>query len=194
MGFNTFPAQWEWVALILGGVALLMAVQPFLQMIWGSPKIIVGFGSTSIDHTEYFDCKIWNGPITSRILNFLRVRRDTAPDITASFTIEDKGSRRVVFRTSHLVEIKTQTNVTAERVPLPPSFFPASFAIVLVSKGDDQVRVYDKPIDEGTELQVLPIGDYTVRVELGISGEVRKIQRHLTVQKNYPFAYWDVNS
>ena len=191
MDFNTFPAQWEWVALILGVVALMVAVP---QMIWGAPKILVGFGFTNINDTEYFICEIWNEPITNRILNFLRVRRDTAPEITAFFTIEDKGSRREVFRASHLVEIKTQTNVVAERVSLPSSFLPATFPIALVSKGDDRVRVYHKPVGEGTELQILPVGDYTVRVELGIGGKVRKIQRHLTVQKKYPFAYWDVNS
>lgn len=159
------------------------------QMIWGAPKIVVGFGETSIDHTEYFDCKIWNAPITNRILNFLRVRRDTAPEITAFFTIADKGSGREVFRASHLVGMKTQTNVVAERVSLPSSFFPAIFAIALVSKGDSQVRVYHKSTDDGAELQGLPVGDYTVRVELGIGGKVRRISRHLIVQKNYPFAY-----
>jgi len=191
MDFNTFPAQWEWVALILGVVALMVAVP---QMIWGAPKILVGFGFTNFNDTEYFICQIWNEPITSRILNFLRVRRDTAPEITASFTIEDKGSRREVFRASHLVGIKTQTNVMAERVSLPSSFFPATFAIALVNKGEDQVRVYHKPVDDETELQILPAGGYVVKVELAVAGKTKRIQRRFVVQQNYPYAYWDVNS
>lgn len=191
MDFNTFPAQWEWVALILGLVALMVTIP---HIIWGAPKIRVGFSFNSIDHTEYFTCEIFNEPITSRILKLLRVRRDTAPEITAFFTIEDRGSKREVFRASHLVETKTQTNVVAERVSLPPSSLPAAFPIALVSKGDNQVRVYYRPADDEAELQILPVGDYTVRVELGVGGEIRKISRHLIVQTNYPFAYWDVNS
>lgn len=191
MDFNTFPTQWEWVALIFGAVALMVAS---LQMIWGAPKILVGFGFNSMDHTEYFECRIWNEPITSRILNFLRVRRGTTPEITAFFTIEDKGSRREVFRVSHLVKIKTQANVVAERVSLPSSFFPATFPIALVSEGDNQVRVYHKTVDDETGLQILPVGDYVVKVELTIAGKVKRIQRHFVVQQNYPYAYWDVSS
>ena len=191
MDFNTFPAQWEWVALILGVVALVLTIP---QMIWGAPKIRVGFGFNNMEHTEYFECRIWNEPITSRLLNFLRVRRETAPEITAFFTIEDKGSGWEVFRASHLVGIKTQTNVMGERVSLPSSFFPATFAIALVSKGDNQVHVYHEPVNDKTELQILPVGGYAVRVELGIGVRVRKISRHLIIQNNYPFAYWDVNS
>ncbi len=171
-----------------------MAVQPLLQMIWGAPKILVGFGSTNIDDTEYFICEIWNGPITSRILNSLRIRRDTVPEITAFFTIEDKGSRREVFRPSHLVGIKTKTNVVSERVSLPSSFFPATFAIALVDKGDNQVRVYQKQVDDVGGLQILPVGDYVVKIELAIAGKVKRIQRRFVVQQNYPYAYWDVNS
>ena len=99
-----------------------------------------------------------------------------------------------MFRASHLVEIKTQTNVVAERVSLPSSFFPATFAIALVSKGDNQVRVYYKPADDETELQILPVGDYVMKVELALAGKVKRIQRRFVVQQNYPYAYWDVNS
>ncbi len=41
MDFDKFPAQWEWVALIIGALGFLMGGYTFVEAIWGRPKLKV---------------------------------------------------------------------------------------------------------------------------------------------------------
>ena len=91
MDFSNFPAQWEWVALILGGVALLMAVAPFLQMYFGRPKILIEFTKDMIDGSDFLGCQISNPPLLHPLARFLGLHQESAEDVWAGFDInEDK--------------------------------------------------------------------------------------------------------
>jgi hypothetical protein len=183
---------WEWFTLITGSigmVAFLMATQPFTQAIWGRPKIFIDFGTNNMKDCDYFQCNIWNTPITKGILNFIRVRRDDAKDVIAFFSIEEKGSNRVIFQTPTAVKIKTQSEQLVERASLPSSLFPISFAIIAVPKNSDKVLILHDSMDD-INRQLLHQGVYTVKVKVNIEGREYKKQHDLTVQNIYPFACW----
>ncbi len=130
---------------ILGGVAFLMAIQPFIQMWCGRPKINIGFSTRDvIEGGTCMTCIIWNEPITRGILSFLRIHRDTAEDVLAFFFIKERDSGQIIFSPSEAILIKTQAGFRAERISLPASFFPASFIIALVNKKNGQVVLEDK--------------------------------------------------
>lgn len=80
----------------VGVVAFLMAVQPFIQMLWGRPKIQVAFIKTQLAGVWSLECRIYNRPITNKVGKWLRMRRDTADDIWASFSVKEKGSGTIV--------------------------------------------------------------------------------------------------
>ncbi len=88
MDFNAFPAQWEWVALILGAVALVVTLP---QLIWGGPKISLVFRTEDMEGNRFYICEIHNTPIMNKLLKKFGVRRDIAQDVTASFEIQEKG-------------------------------------------------------------------------------------------------------
>ncbi len=75
---------WEWFTLIggiVGGVAFLMAVQPFLEFIWGRPKIQIEFEARDKGSVRYLDILLTNVPVGNPILKFLGVSRRTAEDV-----------------------------------------------------------------------------------------------------------------
>ena len=69
---------WDWVGVIgfaIGCVAFLMAVQPFIQVFWGAPKIEFEFVRHSVGDLSRLDVFVYNREVKSRILKFFRVER-----------------------------------------------------------------------------------------------------------------------
>ena len=163
-----------------------MAVQPFVKMIWGNPKMSFAFHVEDMEKQCYYGCEIHNMPITNKLLRKLGVRRDLAQDVTAAFEIQERGTGRVICPLTPAL-IKTQEGVGAWRVSLPASIFPATFAIVFVDKADSEVRVMRE------DKVLLALGTYTARVQV-VSGEDRHVGRcDFIVDNKHPFVYWDAN-
>jgi len=171
-------------ALIIGIIALVVALMNILTMIWGAPKIVIGFYPDDREDYRYLTCWLWNMPIDTGLLNFFRVRREVAPDITAEFEIREQETRKVVCPLTS-VEIRIQRGVKAERISLPASFTPAMFAIVSVAKNSREVRVYKE------EKQILPIGAYTAKVKLLAGPKILRAEHNFIVEDRFPFASWE---
>jgi hypothetical protein len=187
MDSNNFPAQWSWVALIIGVLAFLVAILPFIRMMWGGPKILLHFRIEDMENNCYYSCEIHNIPIRNRLLKALGVRRETAQDVTAAFEIEERGTGKTICPITQAL-IKTQTRVGAERILLPASFFPALFAIVFIEKGKSEVRVMRE------DKLILPIGNYTAKVRV-FAGEDKYISKcNFVVDNKHPFVLWDIKS
>ena len=174
---------------ILGGVAFLMAIQPFIQMWCGRPKINIGFSTYDVKDGggTCMICTIWNKPITKGILSFLRIHRDTAEDVLAFFFITERGTGERIFSPQEAILIKTRAGFRAERISLPASFFPASFIVALVNRKNGQVLLEDKE----TKLQS---GEYIVNVIIDSDGKQYKKTSLLIIEDKYPFATWDTIS
>jgi hypothetical protein len=81
----------------IGLPALVLAVSPFCQMIWGRPKLKIEFVDFTGTDGKDLMCSILNEPIRSRFLKLARVRRE-AGDLNASFDLSEEGSRRLLLR------------------------------------------------------------------------------------------------
>lgn len=178
------PAWWLWVVSIIGIMAFVMAVKPFVQAIWGKPKIEVDFGVKDLEGGRVLQCEICNPPIRHKILRLLGVTRVIAEDITASFSIEEYGSGRVIF-SGAVPSIITYSGTTgAQRISLPPSVFPANFAIVIVVDTEKKVRVFEENI-------ILLSGKYCANVEVRMVDKTIKVKKRFVVSQTHPFAYWE---
>ena len=164
MGFSNFPAQWEWVALILGVVALMVAVP---RMIWGAPKIIIAPDVEESEDSCYLVCMLYNEPIRSRIINLLRVRREPAHDVIAYFSIEKQGSGEIVYP-DMATEIKTQREVASQRISLSPSLVPATFPIVVEAKTYGMVCV-PRRVEQNL---ILKPGVYNAKIRVLIGSDI----------------------
>ena len=190
MDFNSFPAQWEWVALIIGGVAFLMAVQPFLQMIYGRPRIVIILGNPKvINGSTMLECHIFNRPITKRILNALCITRHTATGLIALFHIEEsRTGDRVYEEWPHLY---SQAGDATQRVDLPVGYVPARFAVVTIDEATGKVYAGLVGPTKRQDVEALADGLYEVTISVEVGGKVvRNMKKNLTVQTKCPYAYW----
>ena len=127
MDFSEFPTQWEWVALILGGVAILMAVQPFTQAIWGNPRIKITFRQSVDNGIKLLRFDIGNEPIYGGILSKLGVYRRTAEGVRADFSIYDSsGNQKLVEEFEATIVVAGEKQ---KQISLPVSMIDASVII-----------------------------------------------------------------
>lgn len=170
-------------AFIIGIIALAVALMNVLTMIWGAPKIVIGFQPDDKEDNLYLACWLWNMPIYEGLLNILLVRREQELDVTAEFEIREQGTGKVICPPT-TAKIRLQRGVMEERISLPVSFNPAIFAIVDVSKNNQEVRVYKE------QKQILPIGAYTAKVKLLAGPKRLRAEHNFIVEDRFPFASW----
>lgn len=181
--FGRFPDNWEWVGIILAVVGIAMGVQPFLKMWYGNPKLEFRFDIEDTPPFCFYECHIFNVPITNKFLRKMGVRRDTAQDVSAAYEILKKPTGEVVCP-STTVQIKTQTGVVAQRIVLPASYSPSIFAIFYLDKNTSEAFVArDNKL-------LLPMGSYYARVTVVEGEEIFITGCNFTVDDKHPFVYW----
>ena len=140
---------WKWFTLIggiIGGVAFIMAVQPFTQFIWGRPRIEIEVSVRDEDDesSRYLDVELYNRPVKSRILKRMKIHRDMAEDVSVVCNITNTQTRKVYARTL-ITKISTirEDNYS---VSLPGSKTPASITLIKASgNGDVFINGYENP-------------------------------------------------
>lgn len=175
--------NWQWLLpLIIGVVALVLAVSPFLQMIYGAPRIVMSFEIDDRDLSRYFCFCVWNVPITKGLLKALRVRREQAQDIAANFKILEQGTDRIVCPSTSSYSIKTQKGKVEERISLPASLIPAAFPILFISKDrPSEVHICKE------SKQVLSVGAYKVIATLYVGEKTLTQEQKFVIGDKYPY-------
>ena len=182
---GTGMAWWDWAGIVMGAigvVAFVMAVQPFVQMIWGAPKIVVAFGEDTVGEIKMLHCHIANFPVKGKLLRFLKVRRSVAEDVWAPFEILEHQTGEKVF--DAVPVINTFTGTAAQRVTLPSSTVGGTFGVANITV---QGQVY-AGLERTTELAV-GLCDLSMRVD--IEGDPKRKYKHsFVVQQKESYAYW----
>ncbi|MHB8085378.1 MAG: hypothetical protein ACYDHZ_06110 [Dehalococcoidia bacterium] len=160
-----------------------MAVQPFVQMIWGKPKIKIAFSVQELDGARCLRCDIYNLPIKARILRVMSIRRMVAEDILANYEIYECGTDKLVF-TGAVPHIVKYDGSESQRISLAGSFFPAKFGIATVIYQEGQVKTFDKD-------QILAIGKYYAKVDIVADNEPIRKSCIFFVTKEHPYFYID---
>lgn len=189
MDFTQFPGQWEWVALILGGVSFLMAVSPFIQMIWGKPKLTLKFHrrTGNIGYIS-LECYVYNLPIRNKLLTWLGVRRENTSGIIALFELREALSGEVV-RDFHVTEIRTPAGEVSDSTSTPASLLGLGISLVLFDKAAGQAKV-----GMPHELRELPQGTYEAHLIICEGDRFHRATRRLIVTNTEPYVYWEVSS
>ena len=182
MDFNTFPAQWEWVALIIGAVAFVMAIQPFTQLIWGKPLIDITFHQFTDNDIKTLCFDITNEPITKGILPKLGVYRRTAEGVRADFYIFDSSGNK------ELAEELEATIVIADKeqkqISLPAAMTDASVMVVETHpNGTSNILTTPK-------INPMPIGLYMLVVIVTYEGKLKSQKRLFTIGDTPDGTYW----
>lgn len=181
---QSLPVEWQIVSLIFGFagvIALIMAVQPFIQMICGKPKIKIDFSIQELPGSRCLRCDIYNELITAKILKAMSIRRMVAEDILANYEIYEWGTDKLVF-TGAVPHIVKYDGSESQRISLAGSFMPAKFGIVTVLYQDGQVKTFDKN-------HILGIGKYYAKIYLVADNEPITKTVIFFVTKEHPYFY-----
>jgi len=181
------PAWWLWVVSIIGIMAFVMAVKPFVQAIWGKPEIEVDFGVKDLEGGRVLQCEICNPPIRHKILRLLGVTRVTAEDITAEFRIKEHGRQSEIF--AAVAQIQTFGGTYAHRISLAGSVIPAVFGIAIAIMDKGEVKPFGEDVTT-----VLSPSAYCAYVRILVGGKLITKERTFVVTDESPYAYWEVSS
>jgi hypothetical protein len=154
----------EIVGIILALVALVVGVPPFTQMLFGRPKIVVGFDAFTGDNTsKSFIVTAKNIGIKNPLIKALGVVRETG-DIQGFFDVRELGTNRYAAKDlSGLFHSTQREQGFAVRV-LP--HFTAGMTVAIFT---DCSNIVDARQDK---LIPIPEGDYTVEAVI-ICGDKR---------------------
>jgi hypothetical protein len=108
------------IGTIIGLVALVVGIPPFIQMMWGRPKITTDFSFFDEEGSRLLICKIRNARIKNKILRVIRVKRDSV-DIDVFVSVRKNDSKKFLLEDSRAT-IALGHNLPAIRQNLTSSF------------------------------------------------------------------------
>jgi len=96
--FISPPAPLLWISLLIGLIALAVAIVALLPIFFGKPKLEISLRVLDLSGERYLQCYIFNRPIDNRFLKLLCVRRSIAADVFALFSIEDARTSKMIVK------------------------------------------------------------------------------------------------
>ncbi len=175
------PFLWQWIGLIAGLTALLVAVMTLptaAQMIWGKPNIEISFKERGDkrENTLFLSCLFYNRPIENRFLRILRVYRRAVDSMSVFFSIENIRESRMVV-TDIIAQIYSTHDTPKASVSLPTSILPTTIDLVKAmhnGKANTIAHYEPKNID-------LPAGKYRAIIRIETSEKENKYSKEFTV-------------
>jgi hypothetical protein len=175
-GFDT----WLGIAgIIIAVVALAMATPPFLQMMFGDPRIRVTFEGGAGHRTEGgLFCLIQNEPIDNLFLRSCGVERQ-GTNIVGHFSIYKYGTPELVGDITHAVFLPNLPELSHPSLECRLDVrAPAVFIVVAYDVTHERVRIVRRPNDSDI---FLDHGRYRAEFDFTLVSRNRKIR----ISKNF---------
>lgn len=188
--FGRFPDEWEWIGIILAGMALAMATPSIFQMLWGRPLLEMQFEEYVENKERVLLIFLKNPPVKRRILRILGVRREAAQSITVEFRILEVGSNRIIvpIRQARIYSDDDPTDEGRNRISLPATYSVA--ASVILIRWDTQEKKAFVAHDRLRQELPLEYGQYQADVILIVDGDPKIIHRQFVVGKKADDLVW----
>jgi len=188
--FGRFPDEWEWVGIVLAGVAIAMATPTIFQMFWGRACIETDFEVSAMGSERSLVILLKNPPIKSRILGLLGVKRETVQSLTAEIRISEFGSKKIIvpIRHARLFSDEDTSDKGSNRMMLPPTYSVAASIMVAMwdNKNKKAVILGDRP----RQPLLLGAGYYYAQIIIFVDGEPKEFSRQFVVGKNADDLIW----
>ena len=188
--FGRFPDEWEWVGIVLAGVALAMATPSIFQKFWGRPIVETQFEKYAEKTERALLILLSNPPVKKWILRMLGVKRETVQSLTAEIRISEVGSKKVIvpIRHARIYSDDDPSDIGSNRIVLPPTFSVA--ASIMVVSWDFQKK---KAVILGDRLRqplLLDEGCYRADIIIFVDGDPKTISRQFVVGQNADDLIW----
>lgn len=188
--FGRFPDEWEWVAIVIAGVGIVIVIPNTLQMFRGRACVETEFEVSAKDNERSLVILLKNPPIQNRILKNLGVKRETVQSLTADIRISEFGSRKIIvpIRRGRIFTDEDTIDKGSNRIVLPPTYSVA---------GSIMVAMWDKKVERAVILGdvlrkplALNAGDYFAQIIICVDGEPNEISRQFIVGKSADELIW----
>ena len=188
--FGRFPDEWEWVGIVLAGVALAMATPSIFQMFWGRPIVETQFEKYAEKTERALLIFLSNPPVKKRILRVFGVKRETVQNLTAEIRISEVGSKKVIvpIRHARIYSDDDSSDIGSNRIVLPPTFSVA--ASIMVVRWDSQKNKAVIPGDRLRQPLLLDEGYYRADIIIFVDGDPKTISRQFVVGQNADDLIW----
>ncbi len=191
--FGDYPAEWEWVGLVLAGASLVIGAPAVFQLIWGRPRLEVDFDVGAQGSERFLPVYFKNAPIENRVIKRL-ARRETIQSLTAQFRISEVGSGTVLIpnRQARIFSDDEPEANGGDRIPLPPTFSVGA-GIVIARWGVEKKKAFvpESLVSKKYDLQE---GYYHAEILLLVDGEPQNFTRRFVVGKNSDDLAWAPHS
>ena len=181
------PPPWlEWSDIVLSIIAFGFAVVSLptaFQMWWGKSYPSVEFRSRRIDPGTGLEIIITNRPIKNTFLKRMGVYRETIHGLSASATITEHGTGRLVGELP--LKINIVKGEAAFLVDLHAGMM--AWAVPIFHGGTSSMA--SLPPEEGTEPKLQP-GRYECQLELSWSRGVFRTRRTFTAGNHTDRTFW----
>ena len=188
--FGRYPDEWEWVGIVLAGVAITMATPSIFQMFWGRACIETEFEVSARGSERSLLIFLRNPPVQNRIMRILGVKRETVQSLTAEIRISEFGSKKIIvpIRHARLFSDEDTSDKGSNRIVLPPTYTVA--ASIMVAMWDNKNK---KAVILGDRLRqplLLDEGYYYAQIIIFVDGEPKEFSRQFVIGKNADDLIW----
>jgi len=188
--FGRVPDEWEWVAIVLAGVGIVMTTPNILQMVWGRACVETIFEVSDEDNKRSLVILLKNPPVQNKILKALGVKRETVQSLTAEIRIwkSDIGDPIVPIRHVRLFSDEDISNKGSNRMVLPPTYSVS--ASMMVAMWDNEKKGAIVLGDRLRKPLLLSGGKYRAQILILVDGEPNTIYCQFVVGKNADELVW----
>ena len=172
---------WQWFFSIIGGVAFIMAIQPFTQYIWGKPNLSVKLAIEKLDSNVMLFCRVGNIPIKNKLLRFLGVRTNTIEQLGIEFRIYQKNN--IQLGKTFTALIKSQYGQMSEFISLPASLRQAETILVAYNQTIKHCHIEDFTKSQAELLD----GIYEVKIVVIYENIKREIKQTIYAGSQKPY-------
>ena len=188
--FGRVPDEWEWVAIVLAGVGIVMTTPNVLQMIWGRACVETIFEVSDEDNERSLVILLKNPPVQNKILKALGVKRETVRSLTAEIRIWKSGIEEPIVPIRH-VRLFSDEDISdkgSNRMVLPPTYSVS--ASMMVARWDKENKGAIVLGDRLRKPLLLSGGNYHAKIIILVDGEPKQISCLFVVGKNADDLVW----
>lgn len=188
--FGIFPDEWQWIAIVLGGLGLAMAMPSLFQMFWGRACVKTEFEISAHNNERSLVIFLQNPPVKNRVLRMLGVKREGVQSLTAELRISEFGSKRVIVPIRHLRLFSDEdiSDKGSNRIMLPPTYSVGASIVIAMWDNSNKGAVILG--DRLRQPLLLREGYYYAQIILIMDGEPTEILRQFVVGKNADDLIW----
>ena len=177
---------WDWLGIALGGigvVAFIMAVQPFIQMFAGKPRLDFDFAETFRSGRRCLFVFVSNPPISNKWAIKMGLHRMNLPELGLMIAIKNQKTGEMFESEASFHQLGDEDRLS--RITLEPSVFPATFDIVVQDESPQQAIIITDP----KNVKTIAMGTYTLKI-LALGTMVKRTQRDFLVGEAFNDLKW----